>query len=117
MSDKVFPSLLTLPVELVYRIMDHLDDLAVLCSIRNVCRRINTIVDTYYRYQVNFSLIKYLSIRVMQTLTTLNLSGKRITDRKAQQIASTLKYSKVSLGLYLCILYAYLYVYIRQLRR
>lgn len=110
MSDKFFPCLLTLPVELVYRVMDHLDELAILCSIRKVCRRIDTIVDTYYRYQVNFSLIKYSSIRVIQTLTTLNLRGKGITDTKAQQIASALKHNKVTLGHYSCILYAYFYV-------
>ena len=54
MSDKFIPSLHTLPVELVYRILDHLNDFSMLCSVRNVCTRINTIVDSYYRYQVNF---------------------------------------------------------------
>ncbi|CAF3439819.1 unnamed protein product, partial [Rotaria sp. Silwood2] len=51
MSDKVLPSLLALPVELVYRILDKLDEFTILCSVRNVCTRLNAITDTYHRYQ------------------------------------------------------------------
>ncbi len=57
MSDNVILSLLTLPVELVYRILDNLDEVTILLSFRNVCTRLNIIVDTYYRYQVNFCII------------------------------------------------------------
>lgn len=46
-------SLHTLPIELVYRVLDNLDDFSLLCSLRNVCTRINAIVDSYSRYQVN----------------------------------------------------------------
>jgi hypothetical protein len=45
-------SLLTIPVELVYRILDQLDELTILLSARGVCKRLNLITDTYYRYQV-----------------------------------------------------------------
>jgi hypothetical protein len=55
MSDKFVPSLRTLPVELVYRILDHLTEDTILWSMRNICTRINAIVDSYHRYQVNFS--------------------------------------------------------------
>jgi hypothetical protein len=48
-------SLQTLPVELVYRILDKLDEFAIIFSIRDVCSRLNSIVDSYHRYQVNFS--------------------------------------------------------------
>jgi hypothetical protein len=54
-NNNITSSLLTLPVELVYRILDNLDQLSILLSLRNVCVRLNTITDTYYRYQVNFS--------------------------------------------------------------
>jgi hypothetical protein len=47
----------TLPVDLVYRILDHLNDKTIFLSLRNVCQRLNTIIDTYHRYQVNFSFI------------------------------------------------------------
>jgi hypothetical protein len=45
-------SLHTLPVEIVYRILDHLDTFAILVSCRNVCEKLNDITDTYYRYRV-----------------------------------------------------------------
>ncbi len=54
MSNKVLPSLLTLPIELVYCILDNLDQLTILLSLRNVCIKLNAIIDTYHRYQVNF---------------------------------------------------------------
>ena len=52
MSDSVAPSIQTLPVELVYRILDELDELTILRSCRNVCSRLNVITDTYHRYRV-----------------------------------------------------------------
>jgi hypothetical protein len=58
MSAETILSLHTLPVELAYRILDHLDDFIILCSMRNVCKRINTIVDSYHRYQVNYFYIR-----------------------------------------------------------
>ncbi len=52
-SNKMFStSLDTLPVELVYRILDHLDILTILLSCRNVCTKLNNITDTYHRCQV-----------------------------------------------------------------
>ena len=54
MSNKINLTFLTLPVELVYRILDYLDDWSLICSIRNVSTRINRIIDNYHRYQVNY---------------------------------------------------------------
>jgi hypothetical protein len=56
MSNKSIPSFFTLPVELIYRILDQMDDWTMLCSMQNVCTRIDTIFNTYYRYQVNFQI-------------------------------------------------------------
>ncbi|CAF1572133.1 unnamed protein product, partial [Adineta ricciae] len=42
----------TLPVELVYRIMDHQNDRTLFCSMQNICRRLNQILSTYQRYQI-----------------------------------------------------------------
>jgi hypothetical protein len=56
MSGKVTLSLLTLPVEIVYRILDNLERLEILLSVRNVCTRLNAITDIYHPYQVNFHL-------------------------------------------------------------
>lgn len=49
-------SLLTLPVELIYQILDHLDELTILFSVRDVCSRLNLITSTYRRYQVRESM-------------------------------------------------------------
>ena len=49
------PSLLTLPIELVCRVLDHLNPLDILLSIRDVCTRLDAISDTYYPYQVRCS--------------------------------------------------------------
>jgi len=42
-------SLHTLPVELVYRILDKLDVLTIFWSLQSVCQRLNTILNTYQR--------------------------------------------------------------------
>jgi hypothetical protein len=57
MANKISLSLHTLPVELIYRIFDHLDGTVILLSVRNVCIRLNAIIDTYKPYQVMFCLV------------------------------------------------------------
>jgi hypothetical protein len=52
MSSGFTLSLVTLPVELTYRILDHLDNLNILLSFHDVCIRLNAIIDSYHRYQV-----------------------------------------------------------------
>ena len=48
MSGKVTFSLLTLPIELVYRILDNLDNVTIILSVHQVCTRlIFAITDTY----------------------------------------------------------------------
>lgn len=51
-NDNSMPSLLTLPIELVYRILDQLDPPTIIFSFRNVCIRFNAITDIYHRYKV-----------------------------------------------------------------
>lgn len=50
-------SLETLPVDLVYCILDHLEVLTILLSCRDVCTRLNHVIDTYRRYKVIFNFI------------------------------------------------------------
>lgn len=61
MYDKKILFLFTLPVEIIYRILDNLDEKAIFLSMRNVCQRLDTIVDTYHRYQVK----KYQKLEVI----------------------------------------------------
>lgn len=55
-------SLHTLPIELVYCILDNLDEKSVCLSIRNVCQRLDIIVDTYRPYQVSFHFNFYVNM-------------------------------------------------------
>ncbi|UJR34376.1 hypothetical protein I4U23_021784, partial [Adineta vaga] len=41
----------TLPIELVYRILDHLSGFTLFCSMQNVCQRFNQILNIYHRYE------------------------------------------------------------------
>ncbi len=96
MSTKITPALLRLPVEIVYRILDHLEIPTILLSFRNVCTQLNTIIDTYHRYQVNFIFIFKLLIYHQNTthlnsiltvhLFCLQHSEYVISDRKKQLI-------------------------------
>lgn len=61
--------MLELPVELVYRILDNLDYFTISCSVRNACTRLNMIIDTYDRYQVNLTVIIESNVEDSQTIT------------------------------------------------
>lgn len=52
MADNNKLSLHTLPVQLVHRIFNNLDDFDILFAVRNVCTRLDTVVDNYRRYRV-----------------------------------------------------------------
>jgi hypothetical protein len=54
MSNNIVPSLMSLPVELIYRILDRLDPLDILISVRNVCSHLERITETSDHYQVKF---------------------------------------------------------------
>ncbi|CAF0828893.1 unnamed protein product [Adineta steineri] len=51
------PSICTLPVELIYRILDTLDNETILFSFGYTCKRFQTIIHTYKQYKLNFKLI------------------------------------------------------------
>ncbi len=87
MTNKVIPSLLTLPVELIYRILDQLDVLNILLSMRNVCTRINTIVDDYHRDKVEdlTNVIVFIFIIQCSHLLRCKLSAN-ISSLKAYAI-------------------------------
>ena len=50
---KMSLTLQNLPIEMVYRIMDHLNDKSLYLSFINVCQRLNRIIYSSQRYQVN----------------------------------------------------------------
>ena len=54
MSNAPVSYLPTLPVELLHRILDNLDALTIISSLRLTCRRLKSIVDNYDRYRLDF---------------------------------------------------------------
>jgi len=50
---KMSLTLPNLPIEMVYRILDHLNDESLYLSFINVCQRLNRIIYSSQRYQVN----------------------------------------------------------------
>jgi hypothetical protein len=51
-------SLLTIPAELVHYIRDNLHQVTILLSLRNVCTRLDAIIDDYPRFQVCLMIIQ-----------------------------------------------------------
>ncbi|CAF1552603.1 unnamed protein product [Adineta ricciae] len=74
---------LMLPFEFIYRILDHLDDEALIFSARNVCKRLNLILDTYYPYQVirNIMIDSLFSDDESQILDALSEYQRIINQR------------------------------------
>lgn len=66
-------SLHTLPVELVYRILDNLDDHQIFLSCINVCVRLNVIIDTYDRYKVIFDFIMKLYLHHLWSISFISV--------------------------------------------
>jgi len=50
-------SIHTLPIDIIYRIFDHLDEKDLFMSANNINQRINAILTSYQRFQVNIASI------------------------------------------------------------
>ncbi|CAF1302080.1 unnamed protein product [Rotaria sp. Silwood1] len=109
MAEKIKPSLYTLPTELIYRILNYLDDFNLFCTMRNVCTRINTIMDSYRRYKTLTTLYiaenqigdqgaQYLAnaLQINRTLTILYVAQNQIGDEGAQHFANALQQNQVT---------------------
>ncbi|UJR30151.1 hypothetical protein I4U23_017691 [Adineta vaga] len=103
-SKKNMYTFLTLPIELVYRIMDHQSDFTLFCSMQNVCRRFNQILNTYHRYleltkldlcskQIGDQGAQHIGygLRTNTTLTALDLGENQMGDQGAQHIGDALR--------------------------
>jgi hypothetical protein len=56
--DMSTPSLYTLPIELLHRILDHVDTETVFLSFRNVCKYFHVIIESYNQYKLDFRSIR-----------------------------------------------------------
>ncbi|CAF1108924.1 unnamed protein product [Adineta ricciae] len=68
----------TLPVEIVYRIMDHQNELTLFCSMQNISRRLNQILSTYERYR-GLCLYSFSPPPTPNATPTYHKSGKSIS--------------------------------------
>lgn len=62
----------TLPVEIVYRILDNLDEKTLFISCRGVCKKLNDIMDTYEPYQVK-SFIQLFDHKFIISITPCSI--------------------------------------------
>lgn len=56
-TDIFTPSLYTLPIEVIYRILDILDNKTILFSFGNICKKFYSIIHTYDQYKLDFKSI------------------------------------------------------------
>jgi len=49
-------SLHTLPIEITYHILDHLNEIELFLTLSVVSQRMNSIVNSYLRYRVNLNI-------------------------------------------------------------
>ncbi|CAF0751735.1 unnamed protein product [Adineta steineri] len=115
MANQTVTSFHTLPVELVYRILDQQSDLTILCSMRNTLTTLNLgwneigdqgAQDLANALQINkvttilvsasSSLHFIIHILFTQTLTTLDIAGNQIGAKGAQDLANALQINKVT---------------------
>jgi hypothetical protein len=75
-------SLATLPVEILYRILNHLDIHSIFVSLRYVCKRFNMITNTYNQYELDLSSISQVDIKLFARLIQPeNVISISLTDR------------------------------------
>ncbi|CAF2808808.1 unnamed protein product [Rotaria sp. Silwood2] len=90
MSTILNSSLDTLPVELIHRIFNSLDEQTIILSLRYVCKRFYTIVNVYDHYKLNFeSILKSNFDRIcrfiqLENVISLTLSDEHMTPGQIQ---------------------------------
>ncbi|CAF3484912.1 unnamed protein product [Rotaria socialis] len=72
MSDEIISSLLELPVELIYRILAHLDDFTLFCSAYNVSYNIYQYVcfGAHYQFERTLGLIDWRGNGIVMVMIT-----------------------------------------------
>ncbi len=61
-------SLLMLPVELLYRILDYVDTQTILYGLRHVCMKFYSIINTYNRYKLHFTSMSQIDVKMLSRL-------------------------------------------------
>jgi len=61
------PSLHTLPVDIVYRILDHLTGKDLFISASNICQRLNAVQTSYHRFRVSAQYYYFATLHQQMT--------------------------------------------------
>ncbi|CAF2075066.1 unnamed protein product [Rotaria magnacalcarata] len=64
-GENKLPCLDSLPVEILYRILDHLDGHSIILSFRYVCKKFAAVTNTYNRYKLDFTSISKTDCHVI----------------------------------------------------
>ena len=85
----VMASILTLPVDLVYCILDNLQPEDVFMSVCNVCTRFNSIIDSYSPYQVKRRPLLESSLFSLFVFRSQNSESREMNDYLMAKIRAT----------------------------
>ena len=81
MSIEYYSPLLTLPVEILHHIIDHLDTSTIFLSLSNVCTHLRAICSSYHRYQLDFSSTAKADFhRISQLIQPENVRSLTLSD-------------------------------------
>lgn len=81
MSNTYTASLLTLPVEILYHIIDYLDTPVIILSLSNVCTYFRAISNTYNRYRLDFNSISKPDFhRICRLIEPENILSLTLSD-------------------------------------
>jgi hypothetical protein len=101
MSDRPAASLVTLPMEILYKIFDDLDAIAIVGSVRNVCQRLRAATDTYDRYMLDFTWVSNRDFHwLLRAVRPENVRALSLSDREATLIQVPVFRSVVNIDLF-----------------
>ncbi|CAF2154678.1 unnamed protein product [Rotaria magnacalcarata] len=98
-------SLLTLPTELLYLILDQLDTNDILFSFRNVCTQFRAITDSYNRYKINLNdaVPKTIIRRIRRSIRLENIASLNFSSSHSMSNKIKLFFSRVGTDQLLCL--------------
>ena len=93
-TKKQISPLLTLPVELLYRIFDTLDAKTIFLAVRNVCTRLDASVNSYNRCHLDTNMASKREFRLIcrlirpENIISLSLTADQNRDEREKLFLS-----------------------------
>ena len=89
-------SLLTLPVELIHRILNNLDAYFIYFFVRKVCKRFYLIVNLYHQYDLNLDSISQSRLKIISRC----IQSEKISSLGLKNMYNELEKTKLFLSLF-----------------